>query len=114
MKARPFNCEKVPSRLRKPQAPAHSRFTQSCDGSHSYEYTQRMLRVSLRAVSSNSAVAPGVAPFVASVVLTFTQQVNGTTVKAIEDTRNETDAGGELRNSHKEKYESAANPCIDV
>ena len=63
-----------------------------------------MLRVSLRAVlSSNSAVAPGVAPFVASVVLTFTQHVNGTTVKAIEDTRNETDAGGELRNSHKEK-----------
>ena len=45
----------------------------------------------------NSAVAP----VVASVVLTFTQHVNGTTVKAKQVNRNETHAGGELLSETK-------------
>jgi hypothetical protein len=52
------------------------------------------------------------APVVASVVLTFTQHVNDTTVKAIQDYRNETHAGGELRDS--QKRERAARPMYEL
>jgi hypothetical protein len=49
-----------------------------------YEYTQRAV------------------PVVASIVLTFTQHVNGTTVKAKQNHRNETHAGGEYRRAEKQ------------
>jgi membrane protein insertase Oxa1/YidC/SpoIIIJ len=43
-----------------------------------------------------------IVPVVASIVLTFTQHVNGTTVKAKQNHRNETYAGGEYRRAEKQ------------